>query len=29
MIGATLGAAPGIVEKLKEEQKALQDKAAK
>ena len=29
MIGATLGAAPGIVEKMKEEQKALQDKAAK
>jgi len=29
MIGATLGAAPGTVEKLKEEQKALQDKAGK
>jgi hypothetical protein len=29
MIGATLGAAAGTVEKLKEEQKALQDKAGK
>ena len=29
MIGATLGAAAGTVEKIKQEQKALQDKAGK
>jgi len=29
MIGATVGAAAGTLEKLKQEQKALQDKAVK